>query len=155
MQPKKHYVPPRVVRYDARDRVPECAQSAVNEFRDELKARRQVRPAYRTVVDCDRRYIEVSDSFCELLGYQPEELIGRRYDEVTVPATSDIPTVYRQFTALGRLHGLWMLLDRAGTRILVQYEAWARSDSYIESNMELVGSLETANGNPSEFQIHI
>ena len=154
MHPKKHYVPPRVVRH-AKDRVPECAKSAVNELRGELEARRQVRPAYTTVVDRDRRYVEVSNSFCELLGYKPEELIGHRYDEVTAPATSDIPTVYGQFTALGRLHGLWMLRDRAGTRILVRYEAWARSDSYIESNMELVVSLETANGNPSELLIHL
>jgi hypothetical protein len=38
------------------------------------------------------------------------------------------------------MHGLWMLVHRTGTRILVRYDAWIRSDSKIESNMELVAA---------------
>jgi hypothetical protein len=36
------------------------------------------------------------------------------------------------------MHGLWLLVSREGTRILVRYEARLRPDSYIEGHMEVV-----------------
>src|SRR6202011_5959436 len=95
---------------------------------------------YTTVVDGDRKYIEVSDSFCQLVGYRREELIGKRYDELTAPGTNDIPTVFRLFVKHGYMHGLWMLVHRTGTRVLVRYEAWVRPDCGIQSKMELVSA---------------
>jgi PAS domain S-box-containing protein len=100
----------------------------------------QVPPDYTTVVDMDRRYIEVSDSFCHLVGYRREELIGKTYDDISAPSTNDIPIVFRLFIKNGYMHGLWMLVHRSGARILVRYEAWVRSDCQIQSNMELVGA---------------
>ena len=97
-------------------------------------------PQYITVVDRDRKYVEVSDSFCQLVGYQREELVGMRYDDLTAPNTNDIPTVFGLFQKLGYMHGLWLLVSREGTRILVRYEAWLRPDSYIEGHMEVVGA---------------
>src|SRR5882724_11104929 len=94
-----------------------------------------INPAYTTLVDGDRRYIEVSDSFCQLVGYGREELIGKRYEDLTVPGTNDIPTVFRLFVRNGYMHGLWMLRHRDGTPILVRYESWVRPDCYIESKM--------------------
>ena len=85
-------------------------------------------------------YGEVSDSFCQLVGYKREELLCKRYDELTAPNTNDIPCVNRMLVRLGYMHGLWMLMSREGTRILVRYEAWLRSDSLIESHMEVVGA---------------
>jgi PAS domain S-box-containing protein len=92
------------------------------------------------VVDSQRKFVEVSDSFCQLLGYRREELIGKPYDEVTAPNTNDIPTVFRLFMKQGYMHGLWMLASRRGTRILVRYESWLRPDSCIEGHMEIVGA---------------
>jgi PAS domain S-box-containing protein len=100
-----------------------------------------VPPDYTAVVDMDRRYIEVSDSFCDLVGYQREELIGKTYDEITAPSTNDIPIVFGLFVKNGYMHGLWMLVHRRGTHILVRYEAWMRPDCQIQSNMELVRRL--------------
>jgi PAS domain S-box-containing protein len=99
-----------------------------------------VRPVYTTLIDGDRRYVEVSDSFCELVGYTREELIGKRYDDLTAPGTNDVPTVFRLFVRNGYMHGLWMLKHRIGTPILVRYESWVRSDCLIEGKMELVSS---------------
>jgi PAS domain S-box-containing protein len=93
-------------------------------------------------VGSNRRFIEVSDSFCQLVGYRREELIGKRYDELTAPGTTDIATVFRLFVSLGYVHGLWMLVDRTGTTILVRYESWVRRDCYIESKMELVAGRD-------------
>jgi PAS domain S-box-containing protein len=100
----------------------------------------RVAPDYTAVVDRERRYVEVSDSFCKLVGYTREQLIGKKYDDLTAPNTNDIPTVFSLFLEEGYMHGLWMLVHRTGTRILIRYESWVRPDSLIESNMELVGA---------------
>ena len=50
-----------------------------------------------TVVDSNRRYVEVSDNFYQLVGYQREELVGKRYDDLTAPNTNDISTVFSLF----------------------------------------------------------
>jgi PAS domain S-box-containing protein len=100
-----------------------------------------VAPEFTTVVDTSRRYVEVSDTFCELVGYRREDLIGKTYDEVSAPSTNDIPTVYRLFIKNGYMHGLWMLVHRRGTPIIVKYESWVRPDCQIQSNMELVRRL--------------
>lgn len=99
----------------------------------------RVLPDYTVVVDSDRRYIEVSDGFCNVLGYRKEQLIGKRFDTVTAPRTNDIPIVFELFMRLGYMHGIWILVHRTGTRILVRYEAWLRPDHQIECNMELLG----------------
>ena len=102
--------------------------------------RAEVKAEFITVVNSDREFVEVSESFCRLLGYRREELIGKPYDDVTAPNTNDIPTVFRLFSEMGYMHGLWMLASRRGTRILVRYESWIRPDSYIEGHMELLGA---------------
>jgi PAS domain S-box-containing protein len=99
-----------------------------------------VLPEYTSTVDRNRRYVQVSDSFCKLLGYQRDELIGRKYDELTAPRTNDIPTIFELFVKSGYMHGIWILVHRRGTRILVRYEAWLRPDGFTESQMELLGA---------------
>jgi len=99
-----------------------------------------VRPQYAVIVDAERRYLDVSDSFCKLLGYSREELIGKKYDEFTVPGTTDIPVVFELFANTGYMHGIWVLVNRSGTHLLVRYEAWRRSDGLIEGQMELLGA---------------
>jgi PAS domain S-box-containing protein len=99
-----------------------------------------VRPQYVVIVDANRRYADVSDSFCKLLGYPRQELIGKKYDEFTVPGTTGIPVVFDLFAKTGYMHGIWVLVNRSGTHLLVRYEAWRRSDGRIESQMELLGA---------------
>jgi PAS domain S-box-containing protein len=96
---------------------------------------------YTTVVDCDGKYVRVSDNFCELLGYTSEELIGKRYDEVTAADTTDIASIFAMFKRLGYMHGLWLLIRRTGEPVLIRYESWLRADLFIESNIELVDRL--------------
>jgi hypothetical protein len=69
-----------------------------------------------------------------------EELIGKKYDHFTVPGTTDIPVVFDLFVNAGHMHGIWVLANRSGTHLLVQYEAWRRSDGLIEGRMELLGA---------------
>jgi len=138
---KKPYTPPRIISY-VPDQVPEwIVECFQNDLEVSGPSKPRVAPIYTTVVDSDRRYVWVSDNFCELLGYNSDELIGKRYDEVTAPTTSDIPVTARMFKKLGYMHGLWMLMNRTGERILIRYEAWLRADSLVESNIEVVHHL--------------
>ena len=100
----------------------------------------QVLPEYTVLVDRNHKYVEVSDSFCKLLGYQRKELIGRKYDELTAPRTNDVQTVFDLFMKSGYMHGIWILMHRRGTRIVVRYEVWLRPDGLSESHMELLGA---------------
>ncbi len=141
MSKRKPYARPSFIRYESEAEYPARTRRIVRSLRQELEAPQfEVKPRYVTVVDSDRRYVEVSDSFCQLVGYQREELVGMRSDDLTAPNTNDIPTVFGLFQKLGYMHGLWMLVGREGTRILVRYEAWLRPDSYIEGHMEVVGA---------------
>jgi PAS domain S-box-containing protein len=131
MDKKKLYVPPRLTAYEPHN-IPA-------RFRDIPKP--DLTPAYTTVVDNNRMYVEVSQSFCDLVGYKREELIGTRYDHLTALNTADIPATYNLFAKLGRMQGLWVLIHRTGYRILIRYEAWLREDSYIESKIEFVQNI--------------
>jgi PAS domain S-box-containing protein len=142
MGKKVPYNPPKLIKYDRPDEVPNELRSAVEALRKQAEPQfsLHVAPDYTTVVDTEHRYIQVSDSFCRLVGYRREDLIGKKYDEISAPGTNDIPAVFSLFMRDGYMHGLWMLVHRTGTRILVRYDAWIRSDSKIESNMELVAA---------------
>src|SRR5258708_34531938 len=131
MDTKKVYVPPRLTAYDPND-LPE----SLNLIREDL-FRAHVPPTCTTVIDQDRKYVEVSQSFSELVGYKIEELIGTRYDHLTALNTTDIPTAHALFFKLGYMHGLWMFVHRTGYHILIRYEAWLRPDTNIQSNMEV------------------
>jgi PAS domain S-box-containing protein len=142
MGKKAPYNPPTLIKYDRQDENLSQLMSAVDALRKQAEPQfpLHVAPDYTTVVDTEHRYIQVSDSFCQLVGYRREDLIGKKYDDISAPGTNDIPAVFSLFIRDGYMHGLWMLVHRTGTRILVRYDAWIRSDSKIESNMELVAA---------------
>jgi len=124
---RKPYVAPKAVGYETEAEIPSELRSVAQRLRDEEMEPfgPTVRPDYTTLVDGDRRYIEVSDSFCQLVGYGREELIGKRYDDLTAPGTNDIPTVFRLFVSRGYMHGLWMLMSRTnrGSGKIVTFRA--------------------------------
>jgi PAS domain S-box-containing protein len=97
----------------------------------------RVQPEYVTVVNSRRRYVEVSPTFCKLLGYTQDELLGKSYDEITVPGTNNIPLVLEMFLKVGYMSGIWVLSHRSGTKLFVRYESVIRKDGLFESQMEL------------------
>jgi PAS domain S-box-containing protein len=144
MPEKKPYVPPSITDYESAAEYPvrirKLLQSLYRDPANISASQLKVKPDYTTVVDSDRRYVEVSDSFCKLVGYQRQDLIGRRYDDLSAPNTNDISVVFDLFIRLRYMHGLWMLVSRNGARILVRYESWMRPDSLIQGNMEVIGA---------------
>jgi PAS domain S-box-containing protein len=98
-------------------------------------------PDYSVAIDINRRFLEVSDSFCKLLGYRREELLNQRVDNVTAPGTNDVGIVFDLLLRMGYMHGVWILLNRArNTRLIVRYEARLLENSRIECTMELLGA---------------
>jgi PAS domain S-box-containing protein len=142
MSQRKPYSAARVIRHEFGNDYLEWMRTSLESGKQELEASPQskVKSEYKTIVNNDRRFVEVSDGFCRLVGYTREELLGMRYDDLTAPNTNDIQTVQLQILKLGRLHGLWLLVGREGTRILVRYHSWVRPDSHIEGHMEVVGA---------------
>jgi PAS domain-containing protein len=100
----------------------------------------RVQPEYVTVVNARRRFVEVSPSFCKLLGYTQEELVGQLFDDFTVPRTSNIPIIWRLFVWAERMAGIWVFAHRNGTKLFLRYEAFARDDGLYEAHMELLGA---------------
>jgi PAS domain-containing protein len=112
MSKGKTYTPPRIIRYESEAEHPTRTRLIVQSLRQELAAPQfDVEPEYVTLADSDRKYVEVSDSFCQLLGYQREELVGKRYDDLTAPHTNDIPKAFALITTQGYMHGLVALRE--------------------------------------------
>jgi PAS domain S-box-containing protein len=93
-----------------------------------------------TLANSRGRSVEVSPSFCKLLGYSEGELVGRLYNDVTVPGTNHIPITWQLFTKTGYLFGIWVFAHRRGTKLFVRFEAFAREDGLYETHMELLAA---------------
>jgi PAS domain-containing protein len=100
----------------------------------------RVRPEFVTVINARRKFAEVSPSFCKLLGYTEEELLGKLYDDFTVPGTNHIPITWQLFMKTGYLFGIWVFAHKSGTKLLVRFEAFARADGLYETHMELLAA---------------
>jgi PAS domain-containing protein len=93
-----------------------------------------------TVINARRKFVHVSPSFCKMLGYAEDELIGKLYDEVTVPGTNHIPITWQLFQTTGFLFGIWVFAHKSGTKLFVRFEAFARGDGLYETHMELLAA---------------
>ena len=64
MSKRKPYARPSFIRYESEAEYPEWARSIVKTLRQELEVPQfEVKPQYVTVVDSDRRYVEVFGQF--------------------------------------------------------------------------------------------
>jgi PAS domain S-box-containing protein len=78
------------------------------------------------VVDDDRRFVAASPNVTECLGYQPDDLLARRVDDLTDPdvgAATD--EQWHQFVLEGRQEGTYPMLAADGTIRPMQFQARA------------------------------
>jgi hypothetical protein len=93
----------------------------------------------RVLLNIEGRCLEPSDLFCQLVGYDRSELLGKPIDAVTGPNMINIPKNLGVVLHFGFFQGLWMLLHRQGTQILVRYECELLPDMSIEMRVEPIG----------------
>ena len=99
-----------------------------------------VQPDYVAVFNERRKFVEVSSSFCKLLGYREDELVGRPFEDVTVPRTNNIPVLVKMLIENGYLQGIWVLAHKSGTKLFVRFATVLRSDGLYEASMELIAA---------------
>jgi len=75
------------------------------------------------VVNKERRYIEVSDSVCILLGYSKEELLRMTIDALTHPSVSNTPELFEQYVRDGFQEGNFVLRHKSGAAVPIRYRA--------------------------------
>lgn len=98
---------------------------------------------YVVFVDANRRYVEVTDGVCQLLGYSRRELLAMTIDEVAASELrSDVPERFRQFVAEGGLEGQYCLLTKDGRRIQIHYQSKVYPDGCMVARWEPL-DLET------------
>ena len=122
-------VPPDVTRLvDAYVTKGESPVSLLNQLEHILKARTHhhsdLEGEYVVFADRERRWVEVSDGICRLLGYSRTELLGRTIDELAAPELKeDVPTRFENFVRDGFQQGTYALRHRTGRRVPIAYKA--------------------------------
>jgi PAS domain S-box-containing protein len=75
------------------------------------------------VVSPERRYIEVSDGLCKLVGYSKEELLRMTIDALTHPSVGNTPELFEQFVRDGFQEGNFVLQHKSGAAVPIRYRA--------------------------------
>ena len=106
----------------------ESPTNLLNQLEHVLKARTHrhsdLEGDYIVFADRERRWVEVSDGVCHLLGYSRTELLGRTIDELAAPELKeDVPTRFEDFVRDGFQQGTYALRHRAGRRVPIAYKA--------------------------------
>ena len=88
-------------------------------------------------VDEQRRYLDVTNGVCELLGYSRAELLTMRIDDVTAPIMlSKTPPLFKQYLEDGLQKGEYILRHRNGQEIPINYVARVFSDGCMVARWE-------------------
>jgi PAS domain-containing protein len=93
---------------------------------------------FRIVLNLEGRFQQVSQEFCDLVGYEPQQVLGKRIDEVTVSRTVNIPQHLGAVAQFGNFHCLWMFAHSGGQAILVRCDWEVFPDASIAVECELL-----------------
>jgi PAS domain S-box-containing protein len=96
-------------------------------------------------VDQDRKYFHVTDAAAEMLGYEREELLGRRIDDIAAP-DMDVPGKFAAYVRDGVQHGVFNLRHKNGSVVTVQYAAQVLEDGCMVSRLERFSEEEAVDG---------
>jgi PAS domain S-box-containing protein len=80
-------------------------------------------------VDVSRRYVAVNDSACQLLGYEREELLNMRIDDISFPTGAHVKTMYAQYVEDGSMSGIFALRRKSGEAIWIRFQAQTSNGS--------------------------
>jgi PAS domain S-box-containing protein len=80
------------------------AEEALLESEERFRATFEQAPVGITHVGLDGRFLMANSKFCEIIGYTYEELIGRKFQDVTCVYDVDHEVEYRDKLMMGRVH---------------------------------------------------
>jgi PAS domain S-box-containing protein len=84
------------------------------------------RGTFVLIVDDEARYVGVSRGVTDILGYAPEELVGRKIESVVAAGVGVDPAQdWQRFLIDGRQEGEYSMLDRDGGEVRLRYQARA------------------------------
>src|SRR5215472_5833859 len=95
---------------------------------------------YVVVADSNRNYTFVTDSVCDLLGYDRAVLLDLRIEDVVDGAAPVVVPLFEQFVASGRQSGRIVLRHRSGRLVPVQYWSSVEPDGCMIARWEPVES---------------
>jgi PAS domain S-box-containing protein len=102
------------------------------------------------IVDDELRYVAVSDSVRDALGYEPSELIGLRISDIaSADLVASTPADWQRFLEEGRQEGTFRLRARDGSDVPMRFEARAHHPipgyhlSRLFSDASPVAAVET------------
>ncbi len=84
------------------------------------------RGTFVLIVDEEALYVGVSRGVTDILGYAPEELVGRKIESVVAGGAGVDPAQdWQRFLIDGRQEGEYSMLDRDGREVRLRYQARA------------------------------
>lgn len=79
---------------------------------------------YVVFVNANRRYVEVTDGVCQLLGYSREELLTKTIDDIAAPELrAQVSETFGEYVRQGEMEGNYNLLAKDGSRIPIRYQS--------------------------------
>ena len=72
------------------------------------------------ILSLEGKFRKVSRAFCEMVGREASELVGRPIDDITASRTVNIPQHLGVVVHFGQFQSLWLFVDRGGKGVLVQ-----------------------------------
>jgi hypothetical protein len=95
---------------------------------------------YVVVADSSRNYTFVTDSVCELLGYDRALLLDLRIDDVVAGSATVVVPLFEEFVASGKQTGRIVLRHRSGKLVPINYWSNIEPDGCMIARWEPVES---------------
>src|ERR1700730_1870054 len=94
---------------------------------------------YVVFVDANRRYLDMTEGVCSLLGYTREQLLDKTIDDITAPELKgNVSENFQKYVNAGGLSGQFLLLACDGRRVPILYEAKVFPDGCLVARWEPV-----------------
>jgi PAS domain S-box-containing protein len=104
-------------------------------------------PIAMLLADDQRRYVDVNEAACSLLGLSRAELLASGVDGLTPPALRGrVPAMWERFLSQGTMQGVYELTDASGGVIRITFVAIARVLPGLHLSCLLTGRPAAATG---------
>lgn len=82
---------------------------------------------YVVFADASRRYTDCSDGVCELVGYDRNELLKLKIEDLSFNTTSVLP-LFEKYRQERQQKGEFILRHKNGTPVVIRYASWVFED---------------------------